>query len=143
MSQLQKPSSEHYLRDANRDEITLARAKFGVTVAMPTFFGESTPLTAEPSKMRGTVKPGMHRLALGGPALLPKWRREWSAAGPLATELGLAIVHDLEEGTVSVGAGARRRNVTEAYTDHPTPDDATRAAIVRSAIAELEARAGQ
>ena len=65
---------------------------------------------------------------------LPRWRRGWSAAGPLIGELGLSVRTDDEEGTVSVGTGSRRRDVTESYADHPDKDAAIWAAIVRAAI---------
>jgi hypothetical protein len=57
--------------------------------------------------------------------------------------MGLSVRIDLEEGTVSVGNGSRRRDVTESYADHPSKDAAIFAAIVRAAIRVCtEAREG-
>jgi hypothetical protein len=64
----------------------------------------------------------------------PFWRRSWTAAGALIAELGLSVRQDNEEGTVSVGNGSRRRDVTESFADHPDKDAAIWAAIVRAAI---------
>jgi hypothetical protein len=138
---------EQYLRECVADEITLAflhpqfRRRFGAPAAL----SQSAPIV--PVARRGTamISAGMARLnfSTSQSESPPCWRRNWEAAGDLSLELGLAVIHDPEEGTVSAGTGNRRRNVTERYGDHPSKAAATWAAIVRSAIQELEARAGQ
>lgn len=120
-----------YLRQAIADEIELAQVKLRHRVRMPTDLSAVMELYPDPP--RGNSPFARHSRTTIGQAL-PRWRRSWSAAGPLATELGLAIRHDAEEGAVSVGTGSRRRDVTEAYSDHPDRDAATMAAIVRAAI---------
>lgn len=134
MNRSPQPWTQKYLRDAIRDEVELARA-MDYTVAMPTSI--TAVMALIPTQQRGyRFMPPSSQAGLNA---LPNWRRSWSAAGPLATELALAVVHDLDDGTVSAGAGGRRRNVTEAYADHPSKDAATMAAIVRAAIEVLKA----
>lgn len=94
-----------------------------------------------PRRSGSLISAGAARLTFSAtpPARPPllQWRRDWSAAGPLSTELGLSVRHDTDEGTVSVGVGSGRRNVTESYADHPDVNAATMAAIVRAAIQVL------
>ena len=143
---MSKEWTEQYLRECVADEITLAflHPKFRRRYAAPTLLDRMSPIV--PAARRGTslLNAGVARLTFSAvqPELPPRWRRDWEAAGDLHIELGLAISHDLEDGTVSVGAGGgRRRNVTERYDDHPTKAAATWAAIVRAAIQLLEAQA--
>ncbi|MFK3741394.1 hypothetical protein [Massilia sp. TN1-12] len=123
-----------YLKQAFADEIELAGVHPKIRarrVAMPTDLHILTELY--PSLPRGN---GFEtRLARTTPSLaLPRWRRSWVAAGPLIGELNLSIRQDEEEGTVSVGNGTRRRDITESFADHPNKDAAICAAIVRAAI---------
>lgn len=130
-----KPWTQEYLRAAIRDEVGLARL-LGYTVAMPSVFTAVTELI--PTKKRGYqfLAPASSQDAL------PAWRRNWNAAGPLIGQLGLRVLPDDEDGSVSAGTGGRR-NVTERYEEHPSRDAAIMAAIVRAAILALEARAEQ
>jgi len=144
---MSKEWTEQYLRECVSDEIALAflHPKFRRRYAAPTLLDRMAPIV--PAARRGTslISGGMARLTFSAvqPELPPRWRRDWEAAGDLHIELGLPISHDLEDGTVSVGAGGRRRNVTERYADHPSKAAATWAAIVGAAIQLLEAQAGQ
>lgn len=131
---------ERYLRECVEDEINLARLmRFG-KFAAPAGMTRETVLVPVPAKNSGFLRsPGVSRTTLGAVGELPRWRRDWAAAGELSIHLGLNTYHDLDEGAVSVSAGNRRRNVTERYEDHPSRDAATWAAIVRAAIQKLEA----
>ena len=122
-----------YLERAIADEIELASVhpKVRRRVAKPAVLTQFVELF--PVSPKGHGFDSLHARTTIVPPL-PRWRRSWNAAGPLATELGLSIRHDQEEGTVSAGTGSRRRDVTEAYADHPDRDAATMAAIVRAAI---------
>lgn len=135
-----KQWDEAYLRECAEDEIELARLmRFG-RFAAPAGMTRETVLIPVPAKNSGFLRsPGVARTTFAAVGELPRWRRDWDAAGSLSTKLGLNTYHDLEEGTVSVSAGGRRRNVTESYEDHPSKDAATWAAIVRAAIQKLEA----
>jgi hypothetical protein len=135
---MMKPWDEQYLKEAITDEIALAYAKLRYRVTMPREVSMETLLTRDAPKY-GSMNARHARTTPSYP--LPRWRRSWLAAGPLIAELGLRPRPDDEEGTVSVGFGAGRRNVTEAYTDHPSKDAAVMAALVRAAIqAATEAR---
>lgn len=129
--------TQEYMKDAIRDEIALAvvHPKWNRRYTAPVSPTLETDL-CQPARRGGNLlSAGSQRLAFSTqPKAPPRWRRNWKAAGELSTELGLNVRHDQEEGTVSVGTGNRRRDVTEAYADHPTPDAATWAAIVRAAI---------
>jgi len=146
MNMIPKPWSEEYLRECVADEITLAflHPLFRRRYTAPAAWAREAPILPAARKGAGLMSAGMSRLTFSGPqpSAPPCWRRSWDAAGPLGYLLGLTVTHDPEEGTVSAGAGNRRRNVTERYQDHPDQDAATFAAIVRAAIQELEARAG-
>jgi len=120
-----------YIEQAIADEIELAWLKHRVRVAPESSYLISATRLVP---VRGTTLLPGHSRTTPDTWSLPQWRRSWSAAGPLATELGLSIRHDQEEGTVSAGTGSRRRDVTEAYADHPDRDAATMAAIVRASI---------
>lgn len=126
-----KQWAEKYLKEAIKDEIELARVKLLRKALMPTSLSMSVDLIPAPKAGLG-MNLGAARQASNPP--LPKWRRDWRAAGPLVGELGLSVRTDDEEGTVSVGNGNRRRDITEAYQDHPDKDAAICAAIVRAAI---------
>lgn len=127
-----------------QDEIALAALYAAWRLqryAIPADLSEDADLCLAPRRGRSPNSPGMSRLTFsaapsGSP---PHWRRDWLAAGELSTKLGLSIHQDPEDGSVSVSAGSRRRNVTERYEDHPSPDAATWAAITRAAIQKLEA----
>lgn len=136
-----KQWDDEYLKDAFADEIALAKlhpkwrrtfkAPSALTLDAPLAFVQRTtthPFSGHNSRLTFSTR---------APELPPLWRRSWVAAGPLSTELGLSVRHDQEDGTVSVGVGGGRRNVTEAYADHPSPDAAAMAAIVRAAIQRL------
>lgn len=127
-----------YLAEAFDDEIQLAKVhpKWRRTYRAPAVLTLDAPLQLVQRAFNHFGSSHAPRQAFSGgvPLVPPHWRRSWSAAGPLSTELGLSVRHDHEEGTVSVGVGSGRRNVCEAYADHPTPDAATMAAIVRAAI---------
>jgi hypothetical protein len=128
-----KPWPEQYLREAIADEIELAAVhpKFHSRVSMPSSISMETMLTPDPPKF-GTA--GWRNARTTPTFALPRWRRTWAAAGPLIAELSLRPWPDDEEGTVSVGYGGGRRNVTESYKDHPSKDAAVMAALVRAAI---------
>jgi hypothetical protein len=135
MNQALQPWTDAYLRAAIRQEVDLARA-MGHVVAVPNLVTAVT--TLRPTTKRGyKFMPPSYRPGDDG---LPFWRRNWNAAGPLSTDLGISVIHDPHEGTVSAGAGGGRRNITESYADHPSPDAATWAAIVGAAIRLLEAQ---
>ncbi len=135
MSSLSKPWSDEYLRQAFADEIELAWAKLRQRYVEPTHLDALADLVPAPRRGTNLLSAGRDRLAFTPEAKpLPRWRRSWSAAGPLIGELGLSVRLDDEEGTVSVGNGNRRRDVTESYADHPNKDAAICAAIVRAAI---------
>lgn len=133
MNVMSKPWSDEYLQEAIADEIALAAAHplFRRRVTMPSVLTISVDLYPDPPKSINSFNRHF-RTTPTWP--LPHWRRDWRAAGVLVGELGLSIRPDEEEGTVSVGTGSRRRDVTEAYADHPDKDAAIRAAIVRAAI---------
>lgn len=135
MSGLSKPWSDEYLREAFADEIELAWAKLRLRYVAPNQIDPNADLVRAPRRGSNLLTAGHDRLAFTPEARpLPRWRRSWSAAGPLIGELGLSVRTDDEEGTVSVGNGRRRRDVTESYADHPSKDAAICAAIVRAAI---------
>jgi hypothetical protein len=124
--------TQKYLKEAITDEIALAsllgygKCTRPATVTM--YAQISRPNAARIG--HGTLGSGFG----SGTSVIPQWRRNWSSAGPLIGKLTLKISHDLDEGTVSVGASDRRRSVTEAYADHPHVDAALWAAIVRASI---------
>lgn len=127
-----------YLAEAIDDEIRLAKVhpKWRRTFKAPAVMamGESLQPVRRAFNHFGSAHAPRQMLTGTGPQVPPHWRRSWNAAGPLSTELGLSVRHDLEEGTVSVGVGSGRRNVCESYADHPNPDAAAMAAIVHAAI---------
>lgn len=126
--------TQKYLKEAINDEVELAKLLGFGKVTRPATLTMYAMLNRA-----GAARTGHGTLGsdLGGSAPLPQWRRNWSSAGPLIGKLMLKISHDQDEGTVSVGASDRRRNVTEAYADHPSVDAAIWAAIARAAIALL------
>jgi len=124
--------TQKYLKEAITDEIELARLLGFGKVARPAQLNQYTTLT----RANG-ARTGQGMLGSSGSAptsMIPQWRRNWSAAGPLIGKLALKVSHDTDEGTVSVGASDRRRSVTELYADHPSVDAAIWTAIVRAAI---------
>lgn len=138
MSAVRKQWEGQYLQEAIEDEIRLAKVhpKWRRTFKAPAVMTLDAPLQLVQRAFNhfGSAHAPRQTLLANAPQIPPHWRRSWNAAGPLSTELGLSLRHDLEEGTVSVGVGSGRRNVCEAYADHPTPDAAAMAAIVRAAI---------
>lgn len=135
MSGVSTPWSDEYLREAFTDEIELAWAKLRLRYVAPNPIDPNADLVRAPRRGSNLLTAGHERLTFAPEAKpLPRWRRSWSAAGPLIGELGLSVRLDDEEGVVSVGNGNRRRDVTEAYKDHPNKDAAICAAIVRAAI---------
>lgn len=123
--------TQKYLKEAITDEIALAALLGHGKVTRPATLTQFTLL------QRGTARAGRGTLGLdssAGISSLPNWRRAWGGAGPLISKLSLKISHDLDEGSVTVGASDRRRSVTEEYKDHPSVDAAIWAAIVRAAI---------
>lgn len=141
-----KQWDNEYLTEAFTDEIALAKVhrRWWRTYVAPTVLTIDAPLVLGPrasTPFGGSANSPRLTFSAVVPKTPPHWRRSWGAAGPLSTELGLSIRHDPEEGTVSVSAGSGRRNVTEAYAEHPSQDAATWAAITRAAIRLLsEAR---
>lgn len=133
---MSKQWSEQYLNEAFADEIDLAWAKLRRRYLPPSPIDPNGDLRPAPRRGSPLMTAGTSRLTFGAtdPKAPPHWRRSWSAAGPLIGELGLQVRTDEEEGTVSVGNGSRRRDVTESYADHPNKDAAICAAIVRAAI---------
>lgn len=137
-----KQWDEQYLRECAEDEIELARLLKLGKFAIPVGLSKDSVLVPAPSRGGGFLRSaGAARLTFAPSGELPRWRRDWIAAGDLSTELGLSIRHDPEDRTVSAGTGNRRRDVTERYQDHPSKSAATWTAIVRAAIQELEALA--
>lgn len=132
MSMTNKPWTDDYLRQAIKDEIELAKAKMRRRVSMPSLITMMTDLYPDPPRGSGLVSAGAARHTLGA-SPLPRWRRSWSAAGPLIGELGLEIRHDTDEGLVSVSVAGERRGITEEYREHPSVDAAVMAALVRAA----------
>jgi hypothetical protein len=119
---LQKPWPDEYLQQAIADELELAKAGGYLRIDVPAAPTRTTPLLAQ-SKDR--LKPATH---------LPRWRRDWNAAGELIEEFNLSIRQDDEDGSVSVGVRGRRLDVTEKYIDHPDKAGAILAAIVGISI---------
>lgn len=136
-----KQWDNEYLAEAFADEIALAKLhpKWKRAFKAPTELVIDAPLVYVRATKTFGSSATSPRLTFSTmtPPTPPYWRRSWGAAGPLSTELGLSIRHDAEEMTVSVGVGNGRRNVTEAYADHPSPDAAAMTAIVRAAIQRL------
>jgi len=136
-----KQWDDEYLKEAFADEIALAKLhpKWRRTFKAPATLTLDAPLVYVPRTTTHAFSGHNSRLTFSTrtPEVPPHWRRSWMAAGPLSTELGLSVRHDQEDGTVSVGVGGGRRNVTEAYADHPNADAAAMAAIVRAAIQRL------
>lgn len=136
-----KQWDNEYLAEAFADEIALAKLHphWRRTYKAPAALTLDAPLQLSPRTSTFGSSASSPRLTFSTmtPQVPPHWRRTWAAAGPLSTELGLSIRHDQEDGSVSVGVGGGRRNVTEAYADHPNPDAAAMAAIVRAAIQRL------
>ena len=129
---------QQYLEQAIDDEIALADAMHGMKVARPAYITTVTELQAtRPSR---TYFSSREHPRTSSARTLDQWRRKWRAAGPLIGLLGLNVHADDDEGVVSVGVGGRRRNVSEAYADHPGKDEAVVAAIVRAAIQALNER---
>lgn len=124
-----------YTADAIADEIALAAAhpKYHKRkVIRPRTLSSTKALEFAPAK--GTVLAGSAAVHGGlGNDLVPQWRRNWGAAGPLIADLFLSVRHDPDEGEVTVSANGRRRGHTERYADHPGVDEAVVAAIVRAA----------
>jgi hypothetical protein len=140
MIPLPKQWDEAYLKQCAEDEIALAQLMRLGRFAAPAGLTRETVLV--PVQARGVHHlrgADTARTRLGSIGELPRWRRDWIAAGELSTQLGLSTYHDADEGAVSVSAGGRRRNITERYEDHPSKDAATWAAIVGAAIQKLEA----
>ena len=131
---------QDYLERAIDDEIALAKAMHpGAKIARPAIASPVTQLTFEyPRRTHGTSTHNA-RTAPGG--YIEQWRRGWQFAGPLIAQFDLRISYDQDEGTVSVGTGGGRRNVTEEIGEHPDKDAATIAAIVRFTTQLLESRA--
>jgi hypothetical protein len=140
--EMPKQWDEQYLRECVDDEIALAAVhpKHRRRVSMPSLITLDTELFPDPPRGNFLMSGGASRQTLSTP--LPRWRRDWNAAGPLIGELGLEIRHDPDEGTVSVNVvGGGRRGTTEEYRDHPSRDAAVMAALVRAATkAFIEAR---
>ena len=113
---------EAYLRAAIANEIELAKTIGYSRVDVPPAPTRTSPLLAQGKSRLETAK---H---------LPRWRRDWAAAGELIEQLNLSVRQDDEDGTVSVGVRGRRRDVTERYADHPDKGAAILAAIVGAAI---------
>lgn len=136
-----KQWDDEYLKDAFADEIALTKLhpRWRRTFKAPAYLGMSESLVYVRATSTFGTSATSPRLTFSTrtPEVPPHWRRSWDAAGPLSTELGLSVRHYRDDDTVSVGFGSGRRNVTEAYADHPSPDAATMAAIVRAAIQHL------
>jgi hypothetical protein len=114
---------DEYLRQAIADELELAKAAGGYSrFDAPAALTRTSPILAQ---SRNRLKPAVH---------LPRWRRDWAAAGELIEEFGLSIRQDEEDGSVSVGVRGRRLDVTEKYVDHPDKAGAILAAIVGISI---------
>jgi len=131
-----------YLESAIDDEIALAKAMHpGAKILRPGLITPVTQLTFDyPRRTHGT---STHNARTGSGGYIAPWRRDWRAAGPLIAEFDLRILPDTDEGTVSVGTGGGRRNVTEEIADHPDKDAAIIAAMVRFATQLAEARTEQ
>jgi hypothetical protein len=136
-----KPWDKAYLEECAADEIELARLLKHGKFAAPAGMARDTLLVRVAAGRGFSGAASNPRTRLGAIGELPRWRRDWIAAGELSTQMGLNTHHDQAEGTVSVSFGSRRRNVTERYEDHPSANAATWAAITRAAIQKLEAGA--
>lgn len=122
MSLIAKPWPEAYLLQAIADEVELAKAGGYSRIDVPAAPTRTTPLLAQSCDR---LKPATQ---------LPRWRRDWNAAGDLIAEFNLSIRQDEEDGSVSVGIRGRRLDVTEKYADHPDKAGAILAAIVGISI---------
>jgi hypothetical protein len=134
MTGARKQWDAEYLGQVFADEIELASVHpefFRRRYVAPSDVTRISPLQAAPTKNYRFESRDARTTPFMAP---PFWRRSWTAAGELVSLLGLSIHQDLEEGTVSVGNGNRRRNATESFADHPSNDAAVWAAIVRAAI---------
>lgn len=131
--------TDEYTSEAIDDEIELARLKLDKRGVKPSIISQTADVYPAPAKSSTFGYYGGRTTIAWA---LPKWRRDWREAGALSAELGLSIRYCDEEGTVSVGAGGGRRNVTEAYADHPDRNAAACAAITRAAIEHLTALRG-
>lgn len=123
-----------YLAQAIDDEIELAWVMKRVRVEPESSFLITATRLVPKRRGPASIHQGGEQRLTPDTWSLPMWRRSWTGAGPLIGELGLSIRQDDEEGTVSVGNGNRRRDVTEHFADHPNKDAAICAAIVRAAI---------
>lgn len=128
MNVMRKPWSDEYLRQAIADEIELAEACGYGKLAMPAAISRTAPLVLQ---RRSFMSAGHARAT--PEQQLPRWRRDWNAAGDLIEELNLSVRQDDEDGTVSVGVRGQRRDVTESYADHPDKGGAILAAITKAA----------
>lgn len=117
-----KPWTDEYIEQAIAHEVELAKASGYSRIDVPANPVRTTPVLAQ---SRNRQQPATH---------LPRWRRDWAAAGELIEEFGLSVRQDDEDRTVSVGVRGRRRDVTESYDDHPDKAGAIFAAIVRMSI---------
>ena len=117
---------QDYLKKAIADEREVARLDLNVRTSMPGGLGLS--IDSNVYLMTGHVGSGS---GIRTSEILPKWRRHPRAAG------ALAIKHDFEECTVTVGYGPGRRGIVEHFGAHPDHQAATMAAIVRAAIQML------
>lgn len=123
-----------YLKQCFADEVELAsvhKAFCGRTYTAPLDCGRLSSLQPGVPVGRGFDTRNFRTTTAWAP---PFRRRSWNGAGQLVSEFGLSIRQDVQEGSVSVGTGNRRRDVTEAFADHPDEDAAIWAAIVRAAI---------
>lgn len=102
---------------------------------------------AKPSTLNGVASlMGAHKLQAAQVAnarqartFLPRWRRDWGAAGCLIAQCQLNIFQT--DHLMTVNTLDARISVSENANNHPSQDDALRCAIVRCAIAVLEQRA--
>jgi len=135
--------NNEYLAEAFADEIALAKLHpaWRRTFIAPAAPAIDAPLLPTPRHFNtfGSAHNSRLTFSTNAPRVPPQWRRTWAAAGTLSAELGLSIRYCDEDGTVSVGAGGGRRNVTESYVDHPDKNAAALAAITRAAIQHLTA----
>lgn len=124
-----------YLAAVYADEMTLARLLGHGDLCPPIEPAPNGWIWGTSHGERGSAA----RLARGP---LPRWRRDWSGAGPLIGRCGLHV--HCNDATVSVYIGPPTVDDVEycaTYSNFLTKDDAIRYAICKAAIAHLTALA--
>ncbi len=128
-----KPTySPEYMTDVIADELALAKLLRYGNIVPPIAYTPNAWLYGTKGGETGNGA----RLAA---TFLPKWRRTWDGAGELIAICEISITQSPFGVSASDGLMCSAGN-TVIFTDHPTKDDAIRAAICKAAIAYLTAK---